>query len=865
MNLKSHNGTLLINHLRQVGKLIKNTITDTYLSDLFPIRKDILIKFGYLVGIFHDFGKCTSFFQRHLNNGFQGRESHHSCLSALVCSKFIMEYQRLYKQPSNEFEACLPAISYFVINHHHGNLIDIMEDLDEDVASGSILNEWLNVSDNLVNDLLMDANRFTCISNMYIDLINSESIISSNDTSKLIQAALAEYLSFDNIKNHIRKLKKLLKSVINQDKDQAYLLFQTIQLIYSLLIEYDKITAGELENQIYQKGNPIFRLKIDNYKKDIISDTGKKKQIDDTRNKFYQMVSQYADKCLKTKLEQNKSIFTITAPTGIGKTIATIKFAECLKKYISEIWNYTPNVLYFLPFTTIIDQNYAILDDIFAYSLGKEYLDSKQKYLLKHHHLSEFVLSGKENELDNDKALLFVESWESAFVVSTFYQFFQTIFGYQNSILKKFNKLVNAIVILDEVQCFPPEYWLVLRNCMLTLVKYFNTKFVLVTATQPSLFPEDLTENVIVNPDILYRDLQLDRIECVIDDTPKNYRNVIPEYLKLFLETDVYRSLMIVSNTIDESIEIVEYINQAIGSMYPKTSNAKPVQIYYLSTNIPPKVRLNRIEEIKRLQKQRDTKFIIVSTHLIEAGIDIDIDIVIRDFAPIDCLVQVAGRCNRNNMLGTELEQSMKGRYFVYKFTDTKQNLYCEHIYSNTLLTLSNIVLKSIKTPFPWSEQIFKYISDSYFNQVKENVAKLTDFESIVINLKFSSHNKRNKINYISDFKIIKRGFPSKLLFIPLDDEAKSLFRKFLAKLNEFHNFRSISRTQIDLKHYFKLKSELKTIKRMMNHYSIELPKYIYQTIQKEDIIKPINILKSEKLSQYYNELTGFIRKTKTS
>lgn len=120
-------------------------------------------------------------------------------------------------------------------------------------------------------------------------------------------------------------------------------------------------------------------------------------------------------------------------------------------------------------------------------------------------------------------------------------------------------------------------------------------------------------------------------------------------------------------------------------------------------------------------------------------------------------------------------------------------------------------------------------------------------------------------LNNISDFKIIKRGFPSKLLFIPLDDEAKSLFRKFLAKLNEFRNFRSISRTQIDLKHYFKLKSELKTIKRMMNHYSIELPKYIYQTIQKEDIIKPINILKSEKLSQYYNELTGFIWKTKTS
>jgi len=857
MEIYSHPGILLKKHLRDVGELIEKHLNSTHFSEDFPICIEDLKNIGYLIGVFHDFGKFSSFFQRHLKTSNKDLRSHHSCISAFICSKIIEEYIKNSVNSDSIILKCFPGIGYMIIRHHHGSLLSYEDDLNERSTNSTILSEWGQIP-TILKDL-REENRFVIICKIYKELLGKIKPFKSFDFENWFTNEFNTFLNsdfFKNFKNYIKKIRINLQNVLREES-LNYFIFILIQYLYSILIESDRYSIALTD---FNLEDLEFSLDIDEYKrKHLFSDEG---SINHLREKFYEEIINYSEKELEYALNNKKHIYAITGPTGIGKTLAVLKFVELMKNKIKKRYNYIPQVLYFLPFTSIIDQNHKKIEEIFRLLID-DYEINKHRYLIKHHHLSELSYTKEGKEVENEKALLLVEAWEAKMIISTFYQFFHTIFGYSNSMLIKFNKIVNSIIILDEVQCFPPEYWIILQRYLITLQKFFNTKIILLTATQPAIFNENEIEWVIKEPEKYFSEPALNRIDFYFNLKNERLENRINSLLEDFF-TSKKSSLMFVVNTIKESLNVANITKNYIENLSNKKNNTySQTKLIYLSTNIIPKERKERIEQIKKFQRNKgNSKLIIITTQLIEAGVDIDIDIVIRDFGPMDCIIQVAGRCNRN-------KNQQKGIYKVYKFInlegDSHSKPFCEYIYSPTLISITQNILKDFlsNNKLPFQETLFKKISDKYFKNVRKEVSNLTDFENILKYLKFKSIKKgdRYKIQSISDFKIISEDYQKEMVYIPMDGSFKNLYNEFRKILEQIQSIRNNGfNTYKKKSDYYNLKIELKKIQNKMKEYVIEIPKHIFNKLKDQKIIDEFNVIKEEDVDNYYDPFVGFLR-----
>ncbi|MDP8219899.1 MAG: DEAD/DEAH box helicase family protein, partial [Candidatus Stygibacter frigidus] len=264
---------------------------------------------------------------------------------------------------------------------------------------------------------------------------------------------------------------------------------------FSLLIDNDKSDAARLDNS-YFNGN------LDEKVDDIFS------YINDCRDKDFKKfnpeipLNRLRNRFLE-EIYNNESIrpenhfYSITSPTGIGKTFGCLVFANKLRQLLPER---NARIIYCLPYTSIIDQNYKEFDKILRFSKKDKYQRRPNRYLLKHHYQNPKVISKRLDEKkktlkDYHDDVLFVESWKSIYVVTTFVQLFYALIGYRNRSLKKFHNIVNSIIILDEVQNIDPDYYRLLREAFQVLGKKFGVYFLLITATQPEIIEkEDIVE-----------------------------------------------------------------------------------------------------------------------------------------------------------------------------------------------------------------------------------------------------------------------------------------------------------------------------------------------------------------------------------
>ena len=209
------------------------------------------------------------------------------------------------------------------------------------------------------------------------------------------------------------------------------------------------------------------------------------------------------------ELDLKRRILTLTAPTGLGKTLTSINFALNLRRRIELEKGFIPRVIYVAPFISILDQNWKVFQRVFlSHDMGGKLIKQQTNLLLMHHHLSPINFS-KLNSLDeqrNEKfstsqSELLIQGWNAEIVVTTFIQFFDTVFGRFASQLRRFHNLVGSIVILLEVQCIPFEYWDATRNALLFLAEKFHFTILLMTATKPLIFRTN--EAIEIAPDIL--------------------------------------------------------------------------------------------------------------------------------------------------------------------------------------------------------------------------------------------------------------------------------------------------------------------------------------------------------------------------
>lgn len=822
--LKSHPDKILITHLQNVGDFCQKNLSlkklniDGYID--FNILKDI----SYLIGVTHDFGKSTSYFQDYLQEEDEIKqiklknnpETHHGFISALFTYYVIKEYLSGKNLLDEKYYQYLPVISFLVIKKHHGNLNNALDEvIDFDQKNEEIFIKQINSINfreiNFIYEKLFLKINFKYDCNLFKrNILDSEAIY--------IYHKLDRYE-----KNYIRDLSHREKNVIsNLDEEDTFFYYFITLLLYSLLLDADKSDAANLKE--------VGRINInenivDDYIKQKFGDIkGKENKINIIRNSIYhEVIANLND----LNLDKDK-IFSLNVPTGTGKTLTSLSFALKLRKKIEQDKGYIARIIYSLPFLSIIDQNFSVFEDVFKLFLKGR--DPSSDLLLKHHHLSELFYTttndGKEefeniSQKDISKDILLIEGWNSEIIVTTFIQFFYSLISNRNKAIRKFHNIVNSIVILDEVQAIPYRYWLLLNKMMHFLAENFNIYFILLTATQPLLFDEEKKEIKSLIKDKTKYFNALNRVELTL-----NLESLCLDDFKKILEKDVIKNptkdFLIVLNTINSSQEIYKFV---------KDLKLEYTKYYYLSANIIPKVRLERIEDSKKETRERK---IIISTQLIEAGVDLDVDIVYRDFAPLDSINQVAGRCNRNYNFKKGLV-----KIFTLKEEEKKREYY-KYIYDSFIISKTKDTLDTFKKMGnnKIEEKDFLSLNNFYFDKVCRGKADDDSKEILeeVIKLNFEE---------LSKFELIEDHYRKVDIFVEVDKEAQRVYKKY--------------RELGLIKKNFERKNEFLKIRNNFYEYVISIP-YQYAADFIED--KDMGYISKEEIEQgyYYDQEIGFKR-----
>lgn len=781
-DLKSHPNRLLKDHLSNVGNRCKETLSSKKLNIGEYIDFDTLKDVAYLIGVSHDFGKATSYFQNYIGEKDESKraklknkpETHHGFVSSIFTYYAVREYLLTKNLLDKKYYEYLPIISFLAVKRHHGNLHNADDEvIDLDEKDDEILEKQIRS---------IDFGELSEIYGSLLSKINLDFDCSIIKDKILHSEPVDIYGKQEFRKNYVKDLSRKEKRLVrNIDEEHTLFFYFITLLLYSILLDADKSDAANLEKI---KRIDINENIVDEYKKLKFSDKeGENKKINDMRNEIYEEVISNVE---RIDLDKDK-ILSLNVPTGTGKTLTALSFALKLRKRIESERGYKPRIIYSLPFLSIIDQNFSVFEDVFE-TANKEKPTSN--ILLKHHHLSDVVYTTKEDEFENidkdiGKDLLLIEGWNSEIIVTTFIQFFYSAISNRNRAIRKVHNIVNSIVILDEVQAIPHKYWLLLNKIMKFFAEQFNTYFIFITATQPLIFDETKEEirSLVVNKKKYF--VSLNRVKLIADLEFVRLED-FKEILRKDIMQNTNKDFLIVLNTIRYSKDIYNFV---------KGLDIKNVELHYLSTNIVPKERLIRIEKIKEKSAIRN---IIVSTQLIEAGVDIDANIVYRDFAPLDSINQVSGRCNRN--FG---DKQGIVKIFILREDKDGRAYYPHTIYESFIISKTREVFKEIgKNEIEESD--FLKLNENYFRKV--NIGKSEDESNNILekveNLRF---------NELSDFKLIEKDYPEVDVFIELDDNAKEVWKRY-------------SKIKV-IKNLIERKKEFLKIKKDFYDYVISVPK----------------------------------------
>lgn len=805
--LKSHPDKLLLNHLKRVGQLSRKAVND---KSLIIDDKDLLIDAAYLIGVTHDLGKATKFFQEYIietdekkRKSLKAKDNtHHGLLSAFFTYAIIKEYLN-QSERSGDLADLLPILSFLVVKRHHGNLINAMDEISEVDAE---MDKILKVAKEQIAS--MDKTKRTEI-NEILALLFPEGMINLK-------------INIDNTINYVlehaideigRKEKRIIRHL--NRKIDLYPYFIT-QFLYSALLDADKTDAGLGSKDLDRLDLPADLVDQYRSRKGFTSD---RNNINNLRNQIYED----AMAGIKDWNLDNR-ILSLNVPTGTGKTLTSLSFALKLRYRLKNEKNFMPRIIYALPFLSIIDQNYDVFEDVVTQGGGLK--DSR--LLLKHHHLADanYKIEDRDDEYKADESLLLLEGWNAEIIVTTFWQFFYTLFSNRNKLLRKFKKLANSIIILDEVQAVPHQYWQLIHDATKTLCEKFNSYVIFVTATEPLIFDEAIGEIKEITQNRNEYFSGLDRIELI----PRIETSLTLEDFELLVEKDLTdnpkKDFLIVLNTISSANEIYKFIQEL------KLENTEK---FYLSTNVIPKERLERIRTIKGPSEKgvpnessRKRK-VIVSTQLIEAGVDIDADIVYRDFAPMDSINQVAGRCNRNSA------KADKGTVSIFILKDDRKEFY-KYIYDPFLMSKTLDILRPITGSI--RESAFLELNNKYFKAVKRGMGDEKSKENLAClsQLAFQDLSKK--------FKLIEEDYPKVNVFVELDKNAAEIWAKY-----------QDLRVEKDIKERIRKKL---AIRKEFSEYVISAPeKYAHNlVIEGSDM----GYISNDELPNYYDLETGFMR-----
>jgi len=609
-----------IAHIRESDGLIQSLfdhLTETAeLSEKFA-SKIGLKKCGKLIGLLHDFGKATQVFNDYIRSAagqidpdadgyVDSKEMKGKIDHSTAGAQYI--YQAM--NSSDPRQKSIMQLLSLVISSHHSGLIDCISPDGKDIYTRRMLKakELSRIDEAKAN---IDKN--------IIDEIGG--IIKSADI-------LDEY-------------SKAVKSIVETKNDNTdTVTFKTsllIRYLFSCLIDADRINTSDFE----YKRNTKIRNNFNYIPWSKLIDKLEKKLSEYKNEDSIGIIrKEISDNC-KDAAESSNGIFRLEVPTGGGKTLSSLRFAlQHADKHKMD------RIIYVIPYTSIIDQNAQVAREIFEEKTESgEYTN---KVVLEHH-------SNLTPDEENTRQKLLAENWDSQIVFTTMIQFFESLFGHGTRNVRRLHQLANSVIIFDEIQTLPLNFVYMYNVAMRFIVKGCGSSVVLCTATQPLLdrveplafsLPIDPERKIIKNTYEIYS--KLNRIKVINKINSSGYSDDSIADL-VYKEAQCSGNALVVVNTKASSVILFKKIEKLI-EQYDK----EYINLFHLNTHMCAAHRMIVIKELK--DKLLEKKPVIcVSTQMIEAGVDIDFNSVIRYLAGLDSITQAAGRCNRNGKLSPKL------------------------------------------------------------------------------------------------------------------------------------------------------------------------------------------------------------------
>ena len=606
--------------------------------------------YGKILGLYHDIGKFSKEFQNYLlYGGVKGSVDHTGAGSI-----------EIFKTGLNSKNPTFFLLAMCIAGHH-GGLPD-MGDNPKTSEKGTLLYR-------LNNSSFPDY----AVYKEYLPSIKSEDV---PDITKNLTTAFAQMFY--------------------------------VRMLYSCLVD-----ADYLDTEVFLADKTVLRSGfIDITKMKLLVDeyTSKFDPASSALNKMRcELLKQCKDAGSDNK-QIHKNLYTLTIPTGGGKTLSSLSFA--LNR---AVLTGRQRIIYVIPYTSIIEQNAGVFKGI----VGKN-------NVVEHH----MNVVYDDTDGSNRKKLA-TENWDAPLIVTTNVQFIESIFANKPSKCRKLHNIANSIIIFDEAQMLPEDYLLPCVEVIKELTEHYNCCVVLCTATQPSLdkFFDNKALEIIDKPKFYYDVFKRTKIK-ILGKLTKS---------ELAAKLKKYSQVLCIVGTKRKAQQIFELLKEE-------------KNVYHLSTNMYPAHRKRILEEV-RVKLKNGEVCRVISTSLIEAGVDVDFPTVYKEMDALDSIVQAAGRCNREGK--RNVEDSI-----VYVF-ELEGN-------SNKLRLLEKQVTENIL-------QEYEDISSpeaitAYFNKLHVLLAENLDKRKI---FEFLKHGRQRFYfkTIASMVKIINDN--TKSIFIPFDSNAK--------------------------------------------------------------------------------------------
>jgi CRISPR-associated endonuclease/helicase Cas3 len=635
---------------------------------------------AFVAALFHDLGKLNPNFQLKLNGTKVSEYSNHSLLSAagLIC--FIFKNRDFLKKWFSE-EQNIAMVKFkmvlAVIIAHHGNLPNL----------GVMINDEATAKDNLLKFLTTQTD---------------ESFPASDFLEVIFLEHFTPFQIFD-----IEELWQFF--LFNSKNDEptweanALGYFMETQFSFAALIESDKRDAGYNENFELPKQIEASISELHSSLETAFANLTSNSDL----NLLRTAIREEAIVSLREKMESGHRVFSLTAPTGAGKTYTLLALAKEIQCYRPEC-----SILYALPFLSIIEQVESIVLGFFG---GK-----KESVLSFHSKSINETIQRAQEALENDPSEEMIDNvlkqdfsastFDHPFILTTFVQFFETLMSNHNSTLLKLPNFQKRIFLIDEIQALPPRLYIFFAAWLDTFCKKFDAFCILSTATMP--FWEIAESKGKVEARKLFKNYQqpfeLLDAKKFFNQKPFNRYKV-----NWFGEDDIEMDLLFneIKNQSSACLVILNTIDDT-KHLYDRLKDGTTPCIL-LNTHFTPFDRRAKIDRIKTFLDRKE-KIILVSTQLIEAGVDVDFPVIYRDLCPLPSLIQSAGRCNRNAKLDF-------GQVYFFRLKKDNGKYSSSLVYREDASQFLKFSLKHIKGKSIEERELFE-IQKSFFKTIGEGL-----------------------------------------------------------------------------------------------------------------------------------------------